>query len=84
MYASGTPMPGAILKEVCFMIHTIIIFTCTVINSAWGFFWIRQIKINYKNDKQKRHMNLCLRCIEFGSCPHNCELCAWGDWIISP
>lgn len=65
------------------MIHTIIIAVCTVINSAWGFFWIRQLEITYKKtkelEKRKHHLELCSRCIEVGSCPHNCEVCAWGD-----
>lgn len=52
------------------MIHTIIIFTCTIINSAWGFFWIRQLNKQYKDSKRKRHQMLCLRCITVGSCPH--------------
>lgn len=65
------------------MINTILIATCTVINCAWGFFWIRHLQINYKENKErekrKRHFELCLRCIEVGSCPHNCEVCVWGD-----
>jgi len=63
------------------MIHTIIIFTCTAINCAWGFFWIRQLNKQYKDSIRKIHRNLCKRCIEGGSCPHNCKICAWGDYI---
>jgi hypothetical protein len=61
------------------MINTIIIFFCTAINCAWGFYWIRQLNKQYKDRKRKRHHDLCKRCIEVGSCPHNCEICAWGD-----
>ena len=62
------------------MIHTIIIFTCTVINCIWGFFWIMQLKKDCKTIKRKKkHLELCLRCIEVGSCPNNCAVCAWGD-----
>ena len=61
------------------MIHAIIIAVCTVINFAWGFFWIRQLNNQYKERKLKRHHDLCLRCIELGSCSYNCEVCAWGD-----
>lgn len=65
------------------MINTIIIVTCTVINCIWGFYWIRRFQItckeNKEREKRKRHFELCLRCIKVGSCPHNCEICVWGD-----
>lgn len=65
------------------MIYTIIIVTCTIINCVWGFFWIRQLEIQCKviekHAKRKSHLELCARCIEVGSCPHNCEVCSWGD-----
>lgn len=65
------------------MIHTIIIFTCTVINCALAFYWIRRIEITCKENKElekrKHHLELCSRCIEVGSCPENCAVCAWGD-----
>lgn len=63
------------------MINTILIATCTVINCVWGFFWIRQLNKQYKDSKYKKHQMLCLRCITVDSCPHNCELCAWGDYM---
>lgn len=63
------------------MINTILIGIFTMFNCAWGFYWIRRLKIDYKNDKRKRHLELCSRCIEVGSCPHNCEVCAWGDFM---
>lgn len=67
------------------MINTILIVICTVINCVWGFYWIRHLQINYKENKErekrKRHIELCLRCVEVGSCPHNCEVCAWGDYM---
>jgi hypothetical protein len=63
------------------MINTIFIGVCTAINCALAFYWIRQLDKQYKNSKRKRHRDLCKRCIEVGSCPHNCELCAWGDYM---
>jgi hypothetical protein len=65
------------------MINTIFIGVCTAINCALAFYWIRRIEITFKENKErekrKRHFELCLRCIEVGSCPHDCEKCAWGD-----
>jgi len=73
-------MPGAILKEVCFMIYTIIIVICTVINTIWGFYWINEFNTRYKAMKRIQHFDLCTRSIKKnGVCPQNCKVCAWGD-----
>lgn len=63
------------------MIHTIIIFTCTVINSAWGFFWIRQIYKNYRAKVRIQHFELCQSSIRNNICPHDCKVCAWGSFM---
>jgi hypothetical protein len=63
------------------MIHTIIIFTCTVINCAWGFFWIRHLEITYRKtkelEKRKHHLELCSRYIEVVHVPKIAK-CAHG------
>lgn len=65
------------------MINTILIVTCTVINCLWGLFWLLQLDKQFnkfrKLYKRKKHLELCLRCIEVGSCTNNCAVCAWGD-----